>query len=127
MRKEQKKRQKLMILFGSYAKGTTGKRSDVDVAVFAEHPLSLRDTSELSEDIAKKFSVSEDSVDIADLSTASPLLQYEVAEHGKLLQGKPEDFFSFRLLARKRYMHAEKLYRIRDEHLKNMYEPKSGQ
>lgn len=118
MRRNQKK---LVILFGSRAKGTMGKRSDVDVAVLAEHPLSLKEKINLDEEFAKRFSVSEDAVDIVDLSHASPLLQHEVAEHGKLLQGKPKNFFSFRLLARKRYLHAEKLYRIREIYLKNIY------
>lgn len=106
-----------MILFGSRAKGTMGKRSDVDVAVLADHPLSLKEKIVLDEKLAKRFSVSEDAIDVVDLCTASPLLQYEVAQHGKLLQGRPEDFFTFRLLARKRHLHAGKLYRIREKHL----------
>ena len=70
---------KLIILFGSSATGTAGSHSDTDVAVLADHVLSLRELGEISHDIAEELHVSEDKIDMVDLYRASPLLQYEIA------------------------------------------------
>ena len=108
---------KLVILFGSSATGTAGSHSDADVAVLADHILSLRELGEISHDIAEELHVSEDKIDIVDLSRASPLLQYEIATQGKLLHGDNADFVRFKVLAWKRYMDTAKLRRIRAQSL----------
>lgn len=108
---------KLAILFGSRAKGHAGKISDTDIAVLADHELTLREKIALAEKFGSRLGVSEDEVDVVDLRVASPLLQYEVATHGKLLEGAPEDFFQFRVLAWKRYQDTAKFRKIREKHL----------
>lgn len=114
-------KKKLVILFGSRAKGHAGKMSDTDIAVLADHELSLREKIAAAEKFGKRLKVSEDEVDIVDLRVASPLLQHEVAISGKLLEGDPEDFFQFRVLAWKRYQDTAKFRRIRTEHLHKLY------
>lgn len=108
---------KLAILFGSRAKGHAGKMSDTDIAILADHELTLRDKITLAEKFGSRLGVSEDEIDVVDLRIASPLLQHEVTTHGKLLEGDPEDFFQFRVLAWKRYQDTAKFRKIRNKHL----------
>lgn len=115
---------KLAILFGSQARGAAGKRSDTDIAVLAENPLSMRDRSEMAQKFARNRGVSEDDIDLADLRDAPPLLQYQVAEHGRLLYGSENDFLRFRVLAWKRYLDTAKFRRIRSERLKQYADAK---
>ncbi len=111
----------LIILFGSKAKQTAGKISDTDVAVLDDHELDLSEKVKLGADLAQKLGVSEDRVDIVDLSIASPLLQHEVAKYGKLLGGSIHDFFRFRVLAWKRYQDTAKFRRRREQALKEYF------
>jgi len=113
---------KLVILFGSHAAGEAGKRSDTDIAVLADHPLDLDDRGGIAEKMAKRLSVTEDDIDIVDLWSASPLLQHEVAEKGKLLEGDDYDFLRFRVLAWKRYQDTAKFRRVRERALARKHE-----
>lgn len=108
----------LVILFGSRAKGGAGMRSDTDIAVLANHPLSLKECGEIAHGLAREFSVSEDALDLIDIWNAPPLLQHEIALQGKLLYGELENFVRFRVLAWKRYLDTAKLRRIRAQSLK---------
>lgn len=110
-------KQTLVILFGSRAKGHAGKMSDTDIAVLADHELDLREKVALAEKFGNQLGVSEDEVDVVDLRAASPLLQHEVASSGKLLEGDPEDFFQFKILAWKRYQDTAKFRKMREQHL----------
>jgi predicted nucleotidyltransferase len=73
-------------LFGSEAKGTSGKLSDIDVAVFFNKitdksdrfDMRLRLSSELS-------SVMNKTVDVVTLNDSPVQLSYEVIKHGKLI------------------------------------------
>lgn len=108
---------KLIILFGSRAAGTAGARSDTDIAVLADCPLSMDQYREISEQMAAQLGVNEDTIDIVELRGAPPLLQREVAENGKLLWGDPRDFVRFRVLAWKRYVDTAKFRRARERFL----------
>ncbi|MEK7630223.1 MAG: nucleotidyltransferase domain-containing protein [Patescibacteria group bacterium] len=112
---------RIIILFGSQVKGKTGKMSDFDIAVFAGHALSFEERGLIAEEFAEKFKVAEDKVDVVDLWTASPLLQQEVATHGKLLEGDEYAFLRFRVLAWKRYQDTAKFRRARERALAQKY------
>ena len=114
-------KKKLVILFGSQAKGKTGRMSDFDVAVLADRPLGLEEKGKMAEKFALKFDAAEDKVDVVDLWNASPLLQHEVATHGKLLEGNEYDFLRFRVLAWKRYLDTAKFRRAREKLLDKIY------
>ncbi|TSC78656.1 MAG: putative nucleotidyltransferase [Parcubacteria group bacterium Gr01-1014_33] len=105
---------KLIILFGSQATGRAGKRSDTDIAILADHPLSFAERGQIAEKIAKELGTNEDDIDTVDLWDASPLLQYEVAKKGKLLKGEEYDFVRFKVLAWKRYLDTAKFRRARE-------------
>jgi len=76
-------------LFGSTAKGTAGKLSDVDVAVLTskDHPPTLDYQLYLMDKLAGIFGRE---VDVVILNEASPLLRYEVIKRGKLLYSRDE-------------------------------------
>ena len=108
---------KLVILFGSRAKGHARARSDFDIAVLAGHALTLDERYEAQRLSASRLKISEDAVDVVDLWNAPPLLAYEIASHGKLLFGEPSDFLRFRVLAWKRYQDTSKFRRAREHSL----------
>ena len=112
---------KLVILFGSQATGKAGKRSDTDIAVLGDHPLTIGERVSLSGEIAKKRDVSEDDIDITDLWHASPLLQFQVAKYGELLEGTDFDFIRFKVLSWKRYQDTAKLRRLREKSLEHYF------
>ena len=115
---------KLVILFGSQATGKAGKHSDTDIAVLSDHPLTIGEKGEVSAEAAKIFDVSEDSVDVADIWHAPPLLQQHIASEGKLIHGDAFDFIRFRVLAWKRYLDTAKFRRAREHSLaKHYHEP----
>ncbi len=109
---------KLIMLFGSRARGTEGANSDADIAVLANRELSLGEQSVLVERLCAVVKTPEDKIDLVDLWNASPLLQHQVGEEGKLLYGDPFDFIRFRVLAWKRYQNTAKFRRARHETLK---------
>lgn len=92
----------LIILFGSQAAGRGGAMSDFDVAVSADHELSLAEKNEAVEMIARDFGFHEDKINLTDIADAHPLLQMEIATNSKLLRGTSEAFMRFRVLAWKR-------------------------
>jgi predicted nucleotidyltransferase len=108
---------KLIIHFGSHARGTSGKDSDVDIAVLAEHPLSSSEKDALGERLAKQLSVPEEKLDIIDLWDAPPLLAHKVGETGELLEGARFDFIRFRIRAWKQYLDTAKFRRAREKAL----------
>lgn len=112
---------RLIILFGSHARGTAGKQSDFDVAVTADRPLSLEERALVAHDVARKLKTPEDRIDIVELLHAPPLLQYQIATTGKILEGNPADFIRFQVLAWKRYLDTAKLRRSREKSLAQQY------
>lgn len=112
---------KLIILFGSHASGKAGESSDTDIAVLADHSLTLKEKMKLTEDIANRLNVNEDKVDIVDIWHAPPLLQHQIAKHGKLLEGDNFDFTRFKVLAWKRYLDTAKFRRARERYFAKKY------
>ena len=109
----------LIILFGSRAKGTARESSDFDVAVLKDHPIDYfgSEFGDMLRFMSEKFHMPYDRIDLVDLFDASPLLWHEAATHGKLLQGIEGQFVGFKIRAWKRFMGAQKLYRMRFTHL----------
>jgi len=107
----------LIILFGSQISGNIRQASDFDLAVLADQPLSIKDKEKISEQIAEDLQISSDLIDLVDLSVASPLLQYSIAQTGRILSGNKDDFLRFKVLAWKRYQDTAKFRLSRKESL----------
>ncbi|MBI2096495.1 MAG: nucleotidyltransferase domain-containing protein [Candidatus Taylorbacteria bacterium] len=109
---------KLIILFGSKARGTAGKQSDTDVAVLAGRPLTLEEKNALLEKVAERLAVSGERIDLIDLYDAPPLLAHQIGETGTLIEGTRFDFNRFRIRAWKHYLDTAKFRRAREQALK---------
>ena len=87
---------RLIILFGSRARGGTHAGSDADVAVWMERSLSVEERLELWGALTRLF---EAEVDLTTLNRAEPLLLFQVASTGQLLYERGEwaweDFKSY--------------------------------
>lgn len=110
----------LIIAFGSQVSGKTRSSSDYDVAILkpGPKPMSLSERSRFSLRIAKKLGINEDTLDLVDLRTAPPLLQYEIAKKGKLLSGTLFDFTRFKVNAWKTYEDTARFRRLRENKFK---------
>lgn len=111
----------LIIAFGSQTRGTATAMSDSDFAVFAGKPLSLAERSAISEFLSKRFNLNEDKIDLIDLSSVSPLLKFEVAKKGKLVEGETFDFTRFKVRAFKEYQDTAKFRRLRERRMMKNY------
>lgn len=69
--------------FGSRARGETGGRRDVDVAVLLTEPLTLREEMRLRAAVVAELH--RDDVDLVVLNQAPPVLRYEIVARGRLL------------------------------------------
>ncbi len=111
----------LIILFGSQAAGRAGAMSDFDVAVSTDHELTLVEKNKAVDMIARDFGYHEDKIDLIDIAVAPPLLQMQIATHGKLLRGNSDLFLRFKVLAWKRYQNTARFRRARTEYLAKIY------
>ena len=104
----------LIIAFGSRVTGRITEMSDFDFGALAEKSLSLSERTDLTYHIAEKLNINEDKIDLVDLSTVSPILKFEVARNGKLVEGDNFDFIRFKVRAMKEYQDTAKFRRIRN-------------
>ncbi len=70
----------LALLFGSIAKGNANPESDIDLAVAANHPLTVNEKMQL---IAELAQITGRPVDLVDLTTAGEPLLGQIIAHGK--------------------------------------------
>lgn len=76
-------------LFGSMAKGTAGRLSDVDIAILMSR--DYRPTLDYHLYLMSKLAnILRREVDIVMLNEAPPLLRFEVIKHGKVLYCRDE-------------------------------------
>jgi len=109
----------LIIAFGSQVKGRATSMSDFDFAVLEERALSLSRRTDLFEYISKKLKINEDKIDLVDLFSASPLLKFEIAKNGKLIEGDNFDFIRFKVRAMKEYQDTAKFRLLRKKLMMN--------
>ena len=96
---------RLVVLFGSAARGGVRATSDVDVAVMCDGPADLERVFLL---LAPRFRTPR--LDVVDLRRAGPLLAFEVARSGVVLfERSPGLFRRFQSLASRRYADTKKL------------------
>lgn len=111
----------LIIAFGSQIKGTARNGSDFDFGVYSGRSLTLSDRTDIAERLSKNLNINEDKIDLIDLSSALPLLKFEVAKNGKLIEGETFDFIRFKVRALKEYVDTAKFRRMRERVMLNPY------
>lgn len=80
---------KLVVLFGSLARGSETPDSDLDVAVQSDGPLSVEQKMEMTSALALAFNRP---VDLIDLHSVGQPLLSEIMAEGKRIQGSNEDW-----------------------------------
>jgi predicted nucleotidyltransferase len=108
-------------VFGSVARGTAGKLSDIDIAVLLDgaepeqtSPYGYR--AELTADLQALLGTND--VDLVVLDSAPPLLQHRVLRHGRLIYCRDETRrVRFTIHAIQQYLDTAALRRIQTTYL----------
>lgn len=110
---------RLLVLFGSAARGHARPGSDVDLGVLVDG--DGRDPWEVVEAVAGAVGAGSEP-DIVVLDEADPLLLYEVAVDGRpLFETEPGTFEAFRVRAIGRYLDTAWIRRLEAEALRQRY------
>ncbi len=103
---------RLIVLFGSVARGQATAGSDVDLGIIAAGGVDA-----LVPEVIRLLGT--DRVHVVDLARATPLLAMAAARHGiPLHQNPPGSFASFVSLALRRFEDTRKFRRLREESLR---------
>jgi predicted nucleotidyltransferase len=87
---------KLVLFFGSRAKGKQRKGSDLDIAVLGNEKIDFRKLLQLNSEFQKVFDIT---VDVRSLHDATPLFRYQVTKNSQLFYGSSRAYFDYRLFA----------------------------
>ena len=74
----------LVLVFGSVAQGRQRADSDLDIAVAADHPLTVAEKIDLTQALAEKTGRP---IDLIDLATVTEPLLGQIVQHGRRLLG----------------------------------------
>jgi predicted nucleotidyltransferase len=81
----------LVVIFGSQARGTASKHSDIDIGIYGSSLLDLSDKTNLIRDFSEIFK--SDKIDISIISLNSPVFTLQVLTDGKILYEKEKNIF----------------------------------
>lgn len=107
-------------LFGSFARGRQGHKSDLDLAIlFSPEELTKMQRFERRIDLELGIEkLTERNVDVIDLVTAPPVLQHQVRKHGLLLLEKDHRHrVSFEVTTRRNYFDLTRVYHQRNQNI----------
>jgi predicted nucleotidyltransferase len=114
---------KLIVLHGSYAKGTPRKGSDLDIAVLGKKPIEFEDLLKLHGKLADVFGDNQQrELDLKSLHGVDTFFRYQVMKDGVLLYGSPHDFIVFKVYAIRSHQENQKIYRLKEILLKKRQE-----
>lgn len=112
---------KVAYVFGSQAKGTASKLSDVDIAVLLDEKLDSSQRFEMQLRLISDLTrlLGRDDVDVAVLNNASLVLAHQVLKYGRLIHCTDERArFRFTYETYRDYLDTEYLRRIQWEYLR---------
>lgn len=91
----------LILMHGSQVDGKIHPKSDIDIAVLPKNIHNKIDTLKLYGDFIDYFK--NDTIDIVNLTQASPLLAFVIAKKSKLLAGSESSYEKFQFRAFHKY------------------------
>lgn len=108
----------LLYLHGSYARGSAGPLSDIDLAVWLEREGARERDAELKVSEALEDATCRDDLDIVILNRAGPMIRERVLREGRLIFARNEaDVVAFQELALKEAFDFEVFSRAYDDTL----------
>lgn len=103
---------RLVLLFGSQARGETHKESDMDIAYLSGKPLDFNQECYLNFEFTTIFH--QDRVDTVDIKKSNPLLMYAIFDCPKILFQADDIIFSnYQAYAFKKYIEATPIFQER--------------
>jgi len=106
---------KLILLYGSYAKGTQTELSDLDIAVMGKKPLDFNVHIKLYGEFSGVFGDIKRDLDVQLLERKDPLFLYQVAKNSQLFYGTTFDYNEFRAYAFRAYRDSKDLRALQDK------------
>ncbi len=107
---------RLVVLYGSVAKGGAREDSDVDIAVLGKSVLEFKEIIEIIDEFAAALQINE--IDVKSLHHADPLFRQQVMESGILLYGEELDFAKFKIFAFRDYVESKSLFDLKEKLVK---------
>lgn len=106
----------LVMLYGSHAKETAKKESDIDIAVLGKKQFSFEQLIDLNNEFSEIFEAKE--IDVKSLHNTDSLFRYQVMRDGLLLYGASKDYNSFRAYAFRDYYDSRDIFRLKEAIIK---------
>jgi predicted nucleotidyltransferase len=100
---------RFIVLHGSFAKGRTHPKSDVDIAVLPQRPIDFKKQLALHIKLQEVFG-KDTNIDSKTLSKADPLFRYYVVRDGLLLYGNLTDYNEYKAISYRMYEEARGLF-----------------
>lgn len=107
----------LILLHGSQVNGKTHPKSDIDIAVLRKDHKQPFDLIALISELIGLFH--DDSIDVADLTHANPLLLFTATQKSMLLSGSISEYNKLRLKAFHAYNNYSKYFEIESRFIRD--------
>lgn len=102
----EKYRLKLVMLFGSAARGTETKKSDIDIAVLGDKDFYENNYSDFLFEMAKLERIEKREIEVVPISDRNPILLYHIFKDGIALYKKSEEEY-FRTISWARFIYED--------------------
>ena len=98
------------LIFGSFASGEAGIKSDLDLGIFSKKSFDLLLLGKMIVDLERITELKIDLIELKDIYKKNPLLAYQIVTNCKLLFSKDENiFYEFKRKSFLSYFDTEKL------------------
>ena len=116
------------LIFGSFASGKAGSKSDLDLGIFSKESFDLLLLGKMIVDLEKITGLKIDLLELKDIYKKNPLLSYQIVTNCKLLFSKDENIFlEFKRRSFLSYFDTERLRRsVNSAFYKRIYSKKFG-
>ena len=106
---------RLILLYGSFARGENHPGSDFDIAILGKKPIDFNTQLDIYAEMSDIFGDNRDrELDVKSLHNVNPLFRFYVMRDSILLFGKTVDYYSFKAYAFRDYQESQSLLKLMD-------------